>query len=145
MSRFEFSNFMPFDLPMDYYGIVFKTVENFYQAMKTKDIDKRKYIATITPEMAKRYARKMELRPDWEQIKEQVMLYALRYKFTKNTEWGKKLIATGNKEIIEYNYWHDNYWGVCNCGFTNRNSRDCKNGKNRLGVLLMQVREEINK
>jgi hypothetical protein len=55
-------------------------------------------------------------------------------------ELRKKLLATGDATLIEGNYWHDNYWGVCTC-------ENCVSngivGRNRLGTLLMKVREEI--
>ena len=45
--------------------------------------------------------------------------------------------TTGDAELIEGNTWHDNYWGVCSCSKCNGR------GKNRLGKLLMKVREEL--
>ena len=65
------------------------------------------------------------------------MLIGLRKKFA-NPELRDLLLATGDEELVEGNYWHDNEWGNCTCP-------RCKNipGKNKLGKLLMQVREEI--
>ena len=45
-----------------------------------------------------------------------------------------KLLATGEEELIEGNYWHDTCWGVCNC------AKCGDKGENRLGKLLMEVR-----
>ena len=42
------------------------------------------------------------------------------------------LLATGNEELIEGNLWNDTYWGVCN-----------GKGQNKLGKILMRVREEL--
>ncbi len=42
------------------------------------------------------------------------------------------LLATGSAELIEGNDWGDDYWG-----------RATPQGKNHLGVVLMQVREEL--
>ena len=42
------------------------------------------------------------------------------------------LIKTGDQELIEGNYWNDTYWGVCK-GV----------GQNKLGKILMRVREEL--
>lgn len=109
-----------------------KTVEHYFQYMKTPSMEEGiGILAANTPGEAKRLGRKCHLRKDWEQVKDKVMLTALRKKFTI-PELKKKLIATGDKELIEGNLWHDTYWGVCN-GI----------GKNMLGKLLMQVREEI--
>lgn len=66
-----------------------------------------------------------------EDIKLQVMEKALRLKF-QNPELRKKLIATGDKELVEGNPWGDRYWGVCN-----------GSGKNKLGKLLMKIRKEL--
>ena len=60
------------------------------------------------------------------------MAYVLHLKFRQHPELGNLLIATGDAELIEGNIWRDTYWGVCN-GV----------GKNRLGELLMQLRNEL--
>ena len=39
------------------------------------------------------------------------------------------LLATGDAELIEGNWWHDQFWGVCN-GV----------GQNQLGKILMAIR-----
>ena len=89
--------------------------------------------------MSKKFGKTLILRPDWEQLKEQVMLYALRWKMFPNerlTRFGHQLIDDQQK-IIELNYWHDNYWGSCTC------NRCGNKGKNRLGKLLMTLRDEL--
>ena len=52
-----FSNFLPFDIPMDYQGIQFKNVETFYQAMKTLDVEIRKKISLATAVESKKIGR----------------------------------------------------------------------------------------
>ena len=59
------------------------------------------------------------------------MLTGLRYKFS-NPDLKEKLLATGNEELVEGNWWGDQYWGICD-GI----------GKNKLGKLLMKVRKEL--
>ena len=65
------------------------------------------------------------------------MKFGLTEKF-RIPELREKLLATGNEELVEGNTWHDNIWGNCSCDC-------CKKieGQNKLGKLLMQVREEI--
>lgn len=124
--------------PIEYEGIIYPTNEHFFQAMKTLNPEERKAIAGAdTPGKAKRLGRKCHLRTDWEQVKEQVMLRGLRIKFS-NPELREKLLATGSHELIEGTTWHDNEWGNCTCW-------KCRNkpGRNKLGKLLMQVREEV--
>lgn len=130
LSNFYFS-------PMTIDNVVYTTNEHFFQAMKSLNPKERKAIVLApTPGKAKKLGRKVSLRKDWEDIKEEVMLIGLRHKFS-NPELRKKLLATGNEELIEGTIWHDNYWGVCSC------EACVGQGKNRLGKLLMQVREEL--
>ena len=60
------------------------------------------------------------------------MLKALRCKFNDNPELKKKLLATGNKRLIEHTH-NDSYWGDGGDG----------RGKNKLGKLLERVRSEL--
>jgi len=115
-----------------YEGVVFPTVEHAFQAAKTMDIDERRKIAaTQAPGSAKRLGRRVKLRPDWEQIKVGLMRDLLRNKFSE-PDLAARLLATGSTELIEGNNWNDTFWGVCR-----------GRGRNMLGQLLMEVREEI--
>lgn len=108
-----FSNMLPFDKPLIYQGIEYYTAENFYQAMKLPKnaIDKRRYIASLDPYGAKREGRKLQIRSDWEEIKLEVMEYALMFKFAPGTSWHSKLMATKG-DIVEWNNWGDKFWGI---------------------------------
>ena len=131
-----FSNFEPFDKPFEYENLIFKTPENFYQAMKTLDLDERIAFQNMTPGKAKRAAREIEIQTGWDNLKIPVMLIALKYKFAKNTKWRAKLDSTEG-DLVEWNNWHDNFWGNCICD-------KCEDvvGKNWLGKLLMQIRDK---
>ena len=130
------SNFYPSTIYHD--GITYPTNEHFFQAMKTLDISERKAIAAAeTPGLAKRMGRNVKLRPDWEKIKVDVMRLGLILKFT-DAELAEKLVATGDEELVEGNWWHDNTWGNCHCTECSR-----KGGRNLLGMLLMEVRKEL--
>lgn len=112
-------------------GVEYSSVEHAYQAAKTTDTEARKQFQFGTPSGAKRLGRELSLRFDWETVKEVVMLDLLRQKFI-GTDLEASLLSTEDAELIEGNYWQDIYWGVCG-GV----------GQNRLGVLLMQVRDEL--
>ena len=130
------SNFYP--SPILHEGIVYPTNEHFFQAMKTLDPAERKAIANAeTPGMAKRMGRTIKLRSDWEQIKVDVMRTGLMLKFS-DAKLAQKLIDTGDEELVEGNWWHDNTWGNCHCP-------KCSGlgGRNLLGMLLMEVRTEL--
>ncbi len=132
-----FSNMEPFDESLVWDGVAYRTPENLYQAMKTSDPVERARIAAMPPSQAKQAGKRVNLRPDWEQVKERYMEVALRHKFKSGTSWHRRLMDTGNDPIVEFNNWHDNFWGACIC-------QTCqpKPKLNRLGVLLMQIRAE---
>ena len=123
---------------IEFEGITYPTNEHFFQAMKTLDINERRAIANcLTPGQAKRMGRRVALRPDWEDVKESVMLEGLCLKFADEqlADW---LLETGDEELVEGTTWHDNEWGNCSCP-------KCAHieGKNKLGRLLMIVRDMI--
>lgn len=124
---------LPFEEVVVYGGIQYRTPENFYQAMKFDDLDERRYVASLNPYKAKRYARGKA--PEWwGEVKLGIMEFALREKFARGTAWYEKLMATGDEPIIEWNNWGDVYWGI-----------DVRYGigKNYLGELLMKIRKEF--
>jgi len=112
-------------------GIVYATVENLYQAHKTLDLKIRKEMALISPGDAKKIGRLLKVRPDWEDVKVNVMDSALRIKF-KDGVPRQLLMLTGKQALIEGNVWGDTFWGVC-----------CGKGQNVLGKLLMKIRREM--
>ena len=119
-------------------GVEYPTVEHYFQAAKALDLDTRlKIAAAPTPGEAKRLGRHVNLRPDWNIIKTDVMRFALRVKFSQPS-LRDKLLATGDAWLEEGNIWHDNVWGNCRC-------EKCQNitGENRLGKLLMEIREDL--
>lgn len=129
------SNFWPSKI--DFEGIVYPTVEHAYQAAKTTDNELRKVIAAVsTASEAKSRGRMLALRYDWDDVKVVIMKTLLRKKFYDS---GLKLmlLGTGTTELVETNYWHDNFWGSCVC-------RACNDtGENWLGKLLMDTRTEL--
>lgn len=125
------SNFFPCEVEFE--GMTFGSTEHAFVAAKTLDRTLREQVQAIRePGKVKRFGRRLKLREDWEQVKLDVMLELLRKKFSI-PELREALLATGDAELIEGNYWRDFFWGVCQ-GV----------GTNHLGRLLMQVRRECN-
>lgn len=119
-------------------GRMYPSVEHAFQAAKTLDKNERARIASLpTPGMAKRAGRKVTLRENWDYIKFDVMTQLIVQKFSY-PELAEKLIDTGDAELIEGNYWHDNYWGSCSCVRC-----DSIIPLNNLGVILMTARSEL--
>jgi ribA/ribD-fused uncharacterized protein len=131
------SNF--FEVPVVISGRTYPTTEHFYQASKCANpADYAMIEALETPGKTKRAGAKVEVRKDWDNVKESVMAVASFSKFTQNKELGEKLLSTGDEEIVEINTWCDNYWGQCIC-------EECYGvvGKNVLGEILMDVRSYL--
>lgn len=123
------SNFWPASVELD--GVLYPTVEHAYQAAKTISPEQRLRIAAVpTPGQAKRAGRGVTIRPDWDSVKLEIMQDLLRQKFNK-AHLRQQLQATGEEELVEGNTWGDTFWGRCR-GV----------GKNHLGLILMQIREE---
>ena len=129
---FELSNFAPFGFEAD--GKLWPTVEHYYQAHKFADTAFRERVrrtASAKEARALGQSRQAPIRPDWDTARQEVMLYALRLKF-RRAELRALLLSTGDRELIEASP-YDHFWGAGKDG----------TGRNRLGVLLMQVRSEL--
>ncbi|MEK6642755.1 MAG: NADAR family protein [Planctomycetota bacterium] len=127
------SNFWPAEVVHE--GITYPSAEHAYQAAKTLDMAERRRIASIPdPGDAKREGRKLTLRPDWETAKFRAMEECVRDKFTRHSDLARKLLDTGEAELIEGNTWGDRVWGVYQ-----------GQGENRLGKILMKVRGELRR
>ena len=137
---FFLSNF--YNVYLEYDWIIYCSTEAAFQATKSLDISEKMRIARMSPSDAKRAGRKIQLRPDWEEIKDKVMYDVCYEKFTNNDalHLKERLLKTGKEELVEGNTWHDNYWGNCTC-------EKCKNiaGQNKLGKILMEIRKELLK
>lgn len=121
------------------YDFRYPTVEHAYQAAKSDDVNDRLALTRIKKASdAKAYGDTIQLRSDWYEIRNEVMYFLLQQKFS-NTGLRKLLLATGNEELVEGNYWCDIYWGKCTCKKNNHNNE----GENWLGRLLMQLRKEL--
>lgn len=118
-------------------GIEYKTSEHYFQSKKAEGTPYEQTIinATKPSEAAKLgRSRDFKLREDWEQIKDNVMRDAVQTKFLQNPTLWDKLLKTGDAILIEATS-DDYYWGVGTNG----------TGKNMLGIILMELREEIKK
>lgn len=153
------SNFYPARLKRDFIDdeavpslqvttwVSFNSVEHAFQASKCVDSkDAMKFLdENMDPVKAKYLGKTIKLRPDWEVAKDSVMEYWVRKKF-KIPELREKLFQTGYEELVEYTYWHDQYWGVCSCNGWSVKRPNCTGngqGKNKLGQILMKIRGEI--
>ena len=128
---YELSNFSPHGFQLD--RVYWPTAEHYFQAQKfpAQPAYQEQIRRARSPKDAKALgrSRKVPLRPDWEEVKDEVMRRALRAKFLAHSELATLLLGTGTRRLVE-NAPSDEYWG---CGRTG-------SGKNRLGFLLMELR-----
>lgn len=127
-------------------GEPYWTVEHAYQAAKTLDKRERLWLAGLrTPGQAKRRGRKLALRPDWEQVKDTIMLDLLRQKF-RQPQLRDALLATGDAELIEGNTWGDTYWGCVQRRGAEQARQDADAGAERAAFLgTRRQREETHR
>lgn len=154
-----FSNYASSPIIID--GISYPTVEHYYQAEKFRGPEASQrsldYATLISKQSTPNKARIFGLqktgggykwrtdlnaaiieyqdltyRSDWEIVKEEVMHKALLAKFSTNPSLRKILLDTGNAEIREHTK-RDFYWGD---GYGK--------GQNRLGTLLMELRDSLH-
>jgi ribA/ribD-fused uncharacterized protein len=101
------SNF--YEIGIYYKGVTYKTLEHAFQAQKTLSLSEKAWVAIAEkPGDAKYRGSQVHVREDWDQVKDGIMLDLLKIKFS-NSELLRKLKETGNSELIEGNYWHDNW------------------------------------
>lgn len=135
IDRFEneyyfLSNF--YNAPIIYNGIRYENNESAFHAQK--DLNRSREFCNLNPSKAKALGRRVLLRKDWEEVKDLIM-YEINYeKYAQNIDLRRKLLETGEQELIEGNFWNDTYWGMCR-GI----------GENHLGKILMKVRGEFQK
>ena len=159
---FYLSNF--YCCPVEYEGLVYPNSEAAFQAAKNiatdqeveeyfkkirvnlEDVsdfhkekvklqltaEKRMPFTEMTPSEAKKAGRRCKLRPDWEEEKYGIMEKIVMNKFLYNPALKDKILETEDAVLIEGNNWGDRIWGMV----------DGK-GKNILGKILMEVRDEL--
>lgn len=136
---YMFSNFSAFSI--FWRGFLFPTVEHAYQWMKYEgQIDDRGAGAAAAIRCARSPYRaslvgarcKSLRREDWDKVKVGIMEELLREKIRQHSYVKKKLIETGDRELIE-NSPVDDFWG----------SGPSQTGQNMLGKLWMKIRQEL--
>jgi len=132
-----FSNL--FRRPMEFEGRVYPTAEHAYQAGKARKDEVREWILSApTPSLVAMAAHGLytwDIVPEWSRTKFDRMRKVLSAKFNQHEDLKQLLLSTGDARLVEAGR-TDNAvnrtWGEVN-----------GKGQNMLGVLLMEVRDEI--
>jgi len=132
---FWLSNFYPVEILLDE-PWPYASVEHAYMSQKSRDPAWKRFCRdTKNAADVKTASYNIQLRGDWEHIKEDVMRTCLVQKFgVPESKLQDLLLGTGNKTLVEGNTWKDTFWGV-----------DTKTGigKNKLGTMLMEIRSQL--
>ncbi len=120
-------------------GVEYPTSEHAYQAGKARKDSVREWLmAAPTPSLLAMAAHGLyvwDVAPDWSKTKFDRMKRVLLAKFTQHEDLKELLLSTGNTRLVEkasVDNAVNRLWGEVN-GI----------GKNMLGQLLMEVREEL--
>lgn len=127
------SNFSAFRL--QWQGLNFDTSEAAYHWNKflSKRIQNEILMANSAHDAFKIAERnRAHRRPDWDMVKIGIMRDILRAKVAQHEYVRRKLLDTGDRELVE-DSWRDSFWGWGPDG----------NGLNILGKLWMEIRAEL--
>lgn len=133
--------------PLTVNGIIAPTAEALFHACRyTSDPAKQRQVLTGEsvnededrekfPHFPSSYGR-----DDWFLIREKVMYWCLKVKLIQHPEtFGKLLLSTGNRNIVNHNPESDPFWGVV----SHDSQPGLYEGENHLGILLMKLRDEL--
>lgn len=127
-----FSNYSSFMVEEN--GKVYMTSEHLYHCKKFDSEEvKEQIIKSRSAHDAQKISIKNKelIRPDWEDVKMGIMKEILVLKLNQHPYVKKKLLDSGDREIIE-NSWRDDFWGW----------GENRDGQNKLGKLWMEIRDE---
>lgn len=130
---YVFSNFSSFKLKWK--GYDWMTSEHAYHSEKFDDpqiLEQLKDSRSAHDAMNIAYSNRDKYRKDWDKVKLDIMKQILRAKVEQHPYVKKKLLESGNKELIE-NSWRDSYWGW----------GPNEDGENNLGKIWMAIRDEF--
>lgn len=138
-----FSNMAP-GFPLRFEGLDYRTSEHLYQSLRFTDYPQvqqriRNNPSPMGAKMATRPFRSTHSRSDWQEVCIEVMRFCLRLKLSSyRISFGGLLLRTGDKPIVEESRRNRNDpWSARAKG------PDILEGENGLGVLLMELREEL--
>jgi ribA/ribD-fused uncharacterized protein len=138
------SHFHPAAVELD--GFVWPSAEHAYQSHKSLNRD---YVRAIreagSPGKAKRLAsypasrswfaqHDAKPRPDWNDVKADIMRRVDLAKFSQNDDLRQLLLATGDAELVEDST-SESFWGIGQDG----------SGPNWAGQILMEVRDQLRR
>ncbi len=144
----EFSSL--YEAPMQIDGMTFPTVEHYMQWSKAKlfgdNEAQTKIMKTPSPKSVKTYGKKIKNFDEerWNEQKDAIMRVAIKSKLMQHPDILKKLRGTGTRPIGEADP-RSKYWGIGTSSDTSK-AKDPSRwpGKNKVGLLLQELRKELS-
>jgi len=133
---YSFTNFHP--SPIKHEGKIYPTSEHLFQSLKfLRDNPKlaehiRKFSDNPRDAFNETHRYNDQVRPDWLQIRNDMMDIAIGHKFRQHKHLRDELLSTGDSELIEDSP-YDAYWGIGKDG----------TGENQLGKALERLRTKL--
>ena len=131
---YVFSNYSSFAI--EWKGKLYPTSEHVYHSEKFDDEGLKEQVRnTRSAHDSQKFAQANvdKCRKDWNDVRLGIMKEILRAKVAQHPYIKKKLLQSGNKELIE-DSWRDSFWGW----------GENKDGENHLGKLWMEIRAELS-
>ena len=126
--------FLSADYPckiVDSDGIEYESVTCYFVALKATSVGMKKKIARLSPNKARQKSAMLPPNQDYDENKTYYYYLANKAKFDQHEDLKEKLLNTGDSKLINSVTYRDEWAGVR--GAT---------GKNKLGIVLMKIREE---
>ena len=125
---------------------LYPSAEHYYQARKCEYANEpekmQKVIEAPTPLEAKQIADEIKETPEWRGSHDGIMEEVVAAKFAQNKELACKLMETGVLSLNEAT--HNEHFGI-GVAINSRAIKDKSyKGKNKLGKILMNIRDELN-
>jgi len=126
------SNYFP--CRVEWAGLVYGSAEAAFHAAKYPAAERVLFTKLDADEAKKLTHKKPYDKAAWETHKVRTMHEIVWAKFSQNPELGNKLLATGDRDLEETNWWGDRVWGVYR-----------GEGENLTGKTIMDIRARLAK
>jgi ribA/ribD-fused uncharacterized protein len=137
------------EYPIQIADVKYPTVEHYFQSQKAKEFGDeeiyKKMIDTPSAKAVKALGKKVKnfIKETWDERRLEIMMRGVKAKFVQHPELQKQLLDTGNKTIGEADA-RDSFWGIGTSENTEKSNDPSKwKGQNRLGKILMALRDEF--
>ena len=138
------------EYPIQINDVRYPTVEHYFQAMKAKEFGDdeiyQKILKTPSGKAVKALGKKVKnfIKESWDDKRLEIMMRGVKAKFVQHPELQKQLLGTGDKKIGEADA-RNSFWGIGTSESTEKSKDPEKwKGQNRLGKIMMALRDEFN-